>query len=184
MDSDHVDALSRALYTRRGVVARTAGFGAATLAAALGLGHPHEASAKCKKKCGPCKRCKQGKCKPKPAGTVCAGGTCQGGSCVASSPPPAVACSCPVGKGCLTNGTCAATCDPAAQNCPTSCKCLALRPSAEGAVHCIPNTVFSCAQVPQSCSSTAGCPQGQACLVTQCGEGNTNQLRCVPVCAA
>jgi len=50
----------------------------------------------CKKKCGPCKRCKKGKCKPKPAGTACAGGTCQGGSCVTAAanvpPSPPLAC--------------------------------------------------------------------------------------------
>ena len=52
--------------------------------------------AKCKKKCGPCKRCKKGKCEPKGAGTACTGGTCQKGTCIAaasspsspSSPPP------------------------------------------------------------------------------------------------
>ena len=87
MDSDHFDALARALHTRRRLVTRAAGVGTATLAAALGLGHPHGASATCKKPCGPCKRCKQGKCKPKPAGTVCAGGTCQGGRCLASAQP-------------------------------------------------------------------------------------------------
>lgn len=48
---------------------------------------PDAAVAKCKKKCGPCKRCKKGKCKPKPNGTTCHGGACQGGACVADAVP-------------------------------------------------------------------------------------------------
>jgi hypothetical protein len=86
MDAAQFDALTRTLHAR--TQRRFVGLGVATLAAALGLDRAHEASArKCKKKCGPCKRCKKGKgkkgkCKPKPAGTVCAGGTCQGGACL------------------------------------------------------------------------------------------------------
>jgi hypothetical protein len=106
MDSDHFDALARSLYDRRRVVTRAAGFGAATLAAAFGLGHPHEASATCKKKCGPCKRCKKGKCKPKPVGTACAGGTCQSGRCIASTQPCTPNCA---GKICGDNG-CGGSC--------------------------------------------------------------------------
>jgi len=45
-----------------------------------------QAEAKCKKKCGPCKRCKKGKCKPKSAGAACTGGTCQKGTCIAAAP--------------------------------------------------------------------------------------------------
>jgi subtilisin-like proprotein convertase family protein len=43
--------------------------------------------AKRRKTCGPCKRRKKGKCKPKPAGTACTGGTCQHGTCVAAASP-------------------------------------------------------------------------------------------------
>jgi hypothetical protein len=49
-----------------------------------------DVAARCKKRCGPCKHCKNGKCKPKPEGTACAGGACQGGACLptAGQPPP------------------------------------------------------------------------------------------------
>jgi len=43
--------------------------------------------AKCKKKCGPCKRCKKGTCTPKRAGTACTGGTCHKGTCIAAASP-------------------------------------------------------------------------------------------------
>ena len=78
--------------TRRGITRLLAG---------LALGGPLDllgvkAEAKCKKKCGPCKRCKKRKCKPKPAGAPCADGTCQSGRCVtagsASVPSPPLAC--------------------------------------------------------------------------------------------
>jgi hypothetical protein len=201
MDSDHFDALSRALYTRRHVVTRTAGFAAATLAAVLGLGHPHEAEAKCKKPCGPCKRCKQGKCKPKPAGTACAGGTCQGGSCLPAacfSQDPAlvcaagcgvkadncgraVTCPCPAGQTCLANGTCAGTCNSDADTCPSGCVCSAL-PSVEGAFRCVPK-LTSCNQIPQACTRTAECPQGQHCQITVCGTFGGAPNRCFPLCS-
>src|SRR5215217_2410038 len=139
MDDGAFDAVTRSLTasltgstTRRGMTRLLGGLALGGPLALVGL---VGAEAKCKKKCGPCKRCKHGKCKPRPAGTVCAGGTCQRGACVAST--PAVACSCPVGKSCLSNGRCAATCDPAAQNCPASCKCVLSSPSAEGAILCI-----------------------------------------------
>jgi len=105
MDAKHFGILTRLLHvrTRRRVLGLFPAFGAATLAAALGLNRPHPAAAKCKKKCGLCKRCKKGKCKPKPAGTTCTGGTCQGGTCVpatAPSPPPSVP-ACGAGGPCL-----------------------------------------------------------------------------------
>ena len=46
---------------------------------------------KCNKKCGPCKRCKNGTCKKKRDGTVCQGdGVCTNGQCTkgGSTPPP------------------------------------------------------------------------------------------------
>ena len=95
MDHGTLDALTRSLTdsppgstTRRTVTRLLGGLALGGPLALLGL---REAEAKCKKKCGVCKRCKKGKCKPKPAGTACAGGTCQGGACLpaaASLPPP------------------------------------------------------------------------------------------------
>src|SRR5215213_248587 len=96
MENATVDRVTRsriAAYprstTRRGMTRLLGGLALGGPLALLGL---REAEAKCKKKCGPCKRCKKGKCKPKPAGTACAGGTCQGGACLpatATPPPPA-----------------------------------------------------------------------------------------------
>ena len=98
METSEFDALTQSLAkcrSRRGI---TRLLGGLVLGAPLALAGAGEAAATCKKQCGPCKRCKQGKCKPKPAGTACPGGACQRGACVASA--PAVACFCPVGKSC------------------------------------------------------------------------------------
>jgi hypothetical protein len=92
METDAFARLTRAFMgthprrmTRRGMTRLLGGLALGGPLALVGLA---EAEAKCKKKCGPCKRCTKGKCKPKPAGTVCAGGTCQSGSCVSAAPPP------------------------------------------------------------------------------------------------
>jgi hypothetical protein len=91
--------------TRRGL---TRLLGGLTLGGPLALLGWSQAEAKCKKKCGPCKRCKNGKCRPKPTGTACAGGTCQGGACLPVAPP-------------------APTC---AQTCPSTCVACFVRPAA------------------------------------------------------
>src|SRR5215213_3578267 len=90
MDHGTLDALTRSLTdsppgstTRRTMTRLLGGLALGGPLALLGL---REAEAKCKKKCGPCKRCKKGKCKPKPAGTACAGGTCHKGTCVTAAP--------------------------------------------------------------------------------------------------
>jgi hypothetical protein len=61
MDDWRFDSLVKTLRTRRSALALVAGIGAL-----LGVGVEHAAAKKCKKPCGPCKRCKKGKCKPKP----------------------------------------------------------------------------------------------------------------------
>src|SRR5215217_1712982 len=174
MDDGAFDGLTRSLTasltgrtTRRGITRLLGGLALGGPLTLLGLG---EAEAKCKKSCGPCKRCKKGKCKPKPAGTACAGGTCQGGSCVLAaciSQDPAlvcaagcgvkadncgraVTCPCQGGQKCLANGTCAGTCNPDANTCPSGCTCFDL-PSVEGAFRCLPNSLTSCDQIPQVC---------------------------------
>ena len=88
MERDRFDALTPTLTTtgsRRGITRLLAGL---TLGGSLGLLRLSQAEAKCKKTCGPCKRCTKGKCKPKAAGTACAGGTCQRGRCITTPPPP------------------------------------------------------------------------------------------------
>jgi hypothetical protein len=87
MELDRFDALTPNLTTtgsRRGITRLLAGL---TLGGSLGLLRLSQAEAKCKKKCGPCKRCKHGTCKPKRAGTACSGGTCHKGTCVTAAAP-------------------------------------------------------------------------------------------------
>lgn len=83
---------------------------ASFLGALVLLSGGHEATAKKrveqhKKHCGPCKKRKKGKCKPKPNGTPCGdGGTCQGGTCQEPPPDPTCAETC---EGCCSGATCA-----------------------------------------------------------------------------
>src|SRR5215218_6698724 len=116
MDNSSFDAATRFLTasltgrtTRRGITRLLGGLALGGPLTLLGLG---EAEAKCKKSCGPCKRCKKGKCKPKPVGTACAGGTCQGGSCVApqSASPSAPTCTDGIRNGSETDVDCGGTC--------------------------------------------------------------------------
>ena len=82
MDAHHFDRLVKRLSTRRSVLGLVAGIGVL-----LGVG-PDEAEAKCKKKCGPCRRCKKGKCKPKRGSPRCGPcSTCHRGRCVAQCSP-------------------------------------------------------------------------------------------------
>ena len=106
MDHDRFDAVTRFLATAR---SRRRAL-AAVLGTPLGMASVHEAAAK--KKCPPCKKLKQGKCKKKlPNGTGCPGGTCQSGSCVASSgasgAPPRCA---NLGEACLLSNPAGAGC--------------------------------------------------------------------------
>ena len=87
METTHFDALRPSLaesHSRRGIIQLVAGLALGGPLAVLGLS---PAAATCKKKCGPCKRCKHGKCKPKRAGTACSGGTCHKGTCVTEAAP-------------------------------------------------------------------------------------------------
>jgi hypothetical protein len=65
----------------------------AVLAGSLGLlSFVQRDAAEARKKCPPCKKRKQGKCKgKKPDGTLCAGGACQSGSCVPAAAGPVTA---------------------------------------------------------------------------------------------
>ena len=90
MDDSAFASVSRALTTPQpGNTTRrrmTRLLGGLALGAPLALLGRSGVEARCKKKCGPCKRCKKGKCKPKRAGTACTGGTCQKGTCVIAAP--------------------------------------------------------------------------------------------------
>jgi hypothetical protein len=144
------------------------------------------------KKCGPCKKKKQGKCaKQKRDGTPCPSGTCQNGRCCVPEHPAAtcagapcgtalnntcgqaVACNCPSGQRCLPNGSCAIIC--AGGGCRPGCFCSIV--NTEGAQHCLTNDGIPCAER-QDCSGTgtAGCPAGMHCQTSGCGD------RCITLC--
>jgi hypothetical protein len=163
MDHQAFDGLTRSLTasltgstTRRGITRLLGGLALGGPLVLLGLS---EAGATCKKKCGPCKRCKKGKCKPKPSGTACAGGTCQGGVCIeAASPAP----SAPLPPlPCTTAATCPAP--PTSQLCAQA-TCIGgvcgVGPKAAGTV-CRP-VAGECDVAAEVCEGTGlNCPANQ-----------------------
>lgn len=106
MDAHRFDGIVQALPTRRSLL----GF-AAAFAAMLGLGEHDAAEARCKKTCGPCRRCKKGKCKPKPGDIPCGPcSRCQAGQCKALCNP----------DDCVDDGeedVCRRVCDPPCDVC-------------------------------------------------------------------
>jgi hypothetical protein len=182
MDDRRFDSFVKALSSagsRRGVLGI---FGASALGLGAfvrpGLSAAKKRNKKCKKKCGPCKKCKKGKCKPKPDGTDC-GGTkvCQSGACMCPTECCADA-DCGGLRECVANGSCAVLC--ADIDCPTAaCSCTT---SVEGSRHCIVG--LDCDDLLQECTSTADCPPGQHCQSTGCGPGGTLTDRCTPLCQA
>jgi hypothetical protein len=83
VDGHRFDNLAKSLRSRRSIVGLAVG-----LVALAGVNRDEAAAKKCKKKCGPCKRCKKGKCKPKPGAPRCGPcRVCTRGVCRASCPP-------------------------------------------------------------------------------------------------
>jgi hypothetical protein len=117
-------------------------------------------------------------CTPEPENVSCAG---RCGTRTNSCGQPVV-CQCPTGQSCLSNLTCARACVPMGPSCPSGCVC-SNNPSVDGETRCIDASFVLCDQAPQICVTTEVCPPGQQCQVTQCGPGNTDENRCVPVCA-
>jgi hypothetical protein len=111
-----------------------------------------EAKKQHKKHCGPCKKRKKGKCKPKPNGTPCGNGsTCQGGKC--HEPPP--------------DSTCAETCDGC-------CAGMTCAPGdADGACGQSGETCEDCTPDGACCGGT--CCDG-CCFDGQCYPGNDIEL--------
>ena len=183
MDHQAFDGLTRSLTasltgstTRRGITRLLGGLALGGPLALLGLG---EAGATCTKKCGPCKRCKKGKCKgKKPDGTACTGGTCQRGVCIPAAvqaPPPPSPLICPSGTfavagRCAPN--CGQTCEAKAGVCATTF---------EGFPYCAPKA--SCPAVPKTCSSHADCAAQEFCTQAGCGPNAELVTRCVPFLA-
>lgn len=207
MDPTRFDTLTRSL-TARGSRRRAL---AGALAGGLGAFGIATTEAKKKKKdCPPCKKRKKGKCKGTlPDGTGCTGGTCQGGSCVAAGEPapcipqdpvalcadgcgtrtdncgrPVVCATCPTGQKCLLNGSCATPCldnsDCPGEGPPGGCGCGTATTEAF-ARHCVLR-ITSCDDIPQSCTSTAECPQGQQCNYVACGPDSSIVGRCARLC--
>jgi hypothetical protein len=117
------------------------------------------AASKCKKVCGTCKRCKKGKCKPKPDGTVCEGGTCSIGRCVLSTPAPACA---SVGQSCATLACCDGFCGDAICR---SAPCQQVGFQCEGASDCCSGACDVTLPEPSYCVTCLG-------TGVPCGPGN------------
>jgi hypothetical protein len=154
IDGDHFDTLTRGLANPAS--RRTAlGVGLSGILGALGV---TETAAKkhkkwCKKKCGPCQRCKKGKCKPTAAGTLCTladgeEGTCQSGACVFTCAPGLTDC----------GGYCAdlQTDDNNCGACGNYC--ILFDPVCQGGSCCAP-TAFSCSDDEDCCSGN--CANGK-----------------------
>ncbi len=105
------DALSRLTQTVR---SRRAVLAPAVAALFALLGDEPAAGKKrngCKKPCGPCRRCKRGKCRPRPDGASCGSGkACAGGTCRERQP----ACNDGLHNGDETDVDCGGSC-------PTKC---------------------------------------------------------------
>jgi hypothetical protein len=86
-------------------------------------------------------------------------------------------CTCKRGKTCLANKRCGLTCG-ADTDCPvdSGCTCSTGSPKV-----CL-EAFTACDDVPRTCVGTADCPGYSYCHDTPCGEGGTNEKRCVPLC--
>jgi hypothetical protein len=87
-----------------------------------------------------------------------------------------VACSCPSGQECLSNGTCGKVCTVNSDCGGGVSICGNCDPSTEGVKSC--NAGSDCSE--QMCTSTAECPLGTHCQVVSSCPGGT-QNRCVPL---
>jgi hypothetical protein len=147
MDANRFDALSRSLTdarSRRAALASLLGgtFGVVGLTVTTA-----------KKKCPPCKKRKDGKCKKKkPDGSTCAGGTCHGGHCVTASPPPAPTCNDGIKNGSETDIDCGGSCARCArgQGCATPNDC--------ASAFCGSGTCQTCTTAWASCGGDANGP--------------------------
>jgi hypothetical protein len=161
MDTNQFDALSRAVGSRRGILAGA--LGGVTL---LGLGHAVGAKRR--------RRRRKKICKKKKIKVSCVD------SCrffnISNCRKFDVQCKCPRGKSCLANDSCGLSC--AAADCPegSGCTCSTSDPKV-----CLA-AFTTCEDVPTSCASTADCPFRFFCDETPCGEGGATEKRCLPLC--
>ena len=155
MDGKRFDAAVRAAVTsRRRILGLALGGAFATIGGTA-------SAAQCRKRCGPCKRCKHGHCKLKPDGSSCgAGNVCNAGVCLMTGtcPDPQEYCG-------ATN-----VCGPVAND----CRCFA---TAGGSSIC-----GSFELICNGCTSDADCSPGWACVSgAGCGCGGNG---CAPGCPA
>jgi hypothetical protein len=204
MDVSRLDGLTRRLSIGHSRRSLTRLFGAFGFTGPLSLLGPSETEAR--KKCPPCKKRKQGKCKAKkPDGTACAGGTCQRGICQPSPQCPSPSLQCPAGheacagvccspdKNCVAGSCqcttpCGAVCCLDGQICLNAnthtCGCDALScpvgcdcgVAAGGMRVCYESALTDCEEV-QFCASNFECPVGSACNLTVCASPI-----CFPLC--
>jgi hypothetical protein len=189
MRDSRFDDLARNLTSRRAALGRLLG----GVTAMLGLPTPEEASAhvlapRCRKlkdakRRRACLRrarvhARTHRCKPKPPATVCATvRRCDG--LAVDNCGKLVNCTCPVGRVCTDNGSCARSCPGLGSGtCPIDCFCTA---DMESRNSCFSQAVASCEQSPQVCASSADCPVGSRCVATICGLGIEGQ-RCFALC--
>jgi hypothetical protein len=174
MDAEHFDRAARLLFaafTRRTLTRILTGLGAGAATGSL-----LSSDALARKRCGPCRTKKKGKCRgTKPNGTECPGGQCFNGLCNANC----------CGAGCATRCAAAEVCaDPAEQRCGpacddacfdrTGCGCARVFNSEIEFCNVNPDLGVACAS--PECDSHADCASDQLCTVLFCGN------RCVAEC--
>jgi hypothetical protein len=161
MDAARFDALARSLTDRR---SRRTAFGL-TLGGVVVALTSSDLSAKkykkkCKKKCGPCRKCKHGKCKPKPNGTPCGASTHGGATircCNGACPDP----------GCVPSGE-------TGDSCAIDADCAAIDCCAQQGTTCEPDSICFCffAEAGEPCGSDLDCSiaagSSTACICGTC----------------
>ena len=82
MDDPRFDAFTKAFTTTRSRRSLSRLLGGISVGGVLSTLGGTAALARCRPRCGPCKRCRNGRCRRKPDGTACGDGlTCSGGVC-------------------------------------------------------------------------------------------------------
>jgi hypothetical protein len=147
-------------------------------------GHKRCGDDGCGGSCGSCPSgqfCRSGTCcTPKPTEVTCTvscGVTdcpkrCDTVATIGSCGQP-VACSCPTGHECLSNGSCGQSCEDENGCMSQSSNCFLCSASAEGSKHC--HASPTCSE--PFCTTTADCPVGTQCQLASCFP--VDQPRCV-----
>jgi hypothetical protein len=169
MDAARFDAMTRALHTRasRRGLARILGGSALGVSVGL-LGETDVAARKCRKKCGPCERCRRRKCVPKEEMSSCGTGqVCRGGACVSCWNGDNSNCCQPVpdGVNCYRATICQAG---QCVDCDADLQCEGRCLSALCRSHCY-----------KSCLSNADCCSELTCQLMP-EQGDPNKMRCAP----